>query len=375
MKIALISPPWIAVPPVGYGGIERGGSIFAEGKVQKRQEATLFATGDSHTSAYLDFYYKKARGNNLPLKFNPYNMLNHLYHFFSRSKKKFDIIHNHSGRLALFFSHFTETPFLYTLHGSYMKNDSESMYDIADSGREVLKQFAHIPYVSISNKQREGLPELNYADTVYNGIILSEFDFDEKGGDNLLWFGRVTPTKGLDSAIEVAQHTGKKLHAIYFLDEGDADYFKKEIEPLCNIPSCTLSTEVKNIKDKSDFLRSGKALLFPIHWDEPFGIVMVEALACGTPVIAYAKGSVPEVIRDGETGFIVNDDEKRGDWIIKKSGMEGLREAVEKMYTMPEEKYRLMRRACRQHATRHFTVEKMVDEYEEVYSRVIQNGT
>lgn len=375
MKIALISPPWIAVPPTGYGGIERVVSILAEGMVARGHEVTLFATGDSRTTAQLDFYYKTALGNNLPLKFNPYNMLNHLYHFFSRSKKQFDVIHNHSGRLALFFSHFTQTPFIYTLHGSYMKTDSVSMYGIAESGRELLKTFSSIPYVSISDKQREGLPELNYAKTIYNGIILSEFDFNEKGGDDLLWFGRVTPTKGLDTAITTAQSTGKKLHAVFFLDEGDREHLTLDIEPLCDERFCTLSTEVKDIREKSAFLGSGKALLFPIKWDEPFGIVMVEAMAAGTPVLAYAKGSVPEVVRDGETGFIVNDDEKRGDWIIKKTGVEGLKEAVERICTMPEEKYRIMRKACRQHAAENFTVEKMVAEYEEVYQKVLKNGS
>lgn len=374
MKIALISPPWIAVPPMGYGGIERVVSMITEGMVKKGHEVTLFATGDSQTSAHLDFYYKKALGNNLPLKFNPYNMLNHLYHFFSRAKEQFDIIHNHSGMFSLFFSHFFETPFIYTLHGSYMKNDSESMYDIAESGREMLKKFPLIPYVSISHKQREGLPALNYAKTIYNGIILSEFDFNEKGGNTLLWFGRVTPTKGLDTAIKVAQQTEKKLHAIYFLDEGDVNYFQQEIQPFCDKAFCTMETEIKEVKGKSDFLGKGRALLFPIRWDEPFGIVMIEAMACGVPVIAYARGSVPEVIRDGETGFIVNDDEKRRKWIIKKSGVEGLKEAVEKMYTMPEEKYRTMRKACRQHAVEHFTVEKMVNDYEKVYEKVIDSA-
>lgn len=372
MRIAIISPPWIAVPPAGYGGIERVVANVAEGMVKKGHEVTLFATGDSQTGARLDFFYQKALGNNLNLKFNPYHMLNHLYAFFQKTEGRFDIIHNHSGRLALFLSHFVKTPFVYTLHGSYMKTDSASAYGIAESGRELLGRFTSIPYVSISDKQREGLPQLNYLKTIYNGVILSEFAVNENGGNHLVWFGRVARTKGLDAAMKISQMTGKHLHAVYFLDPGERDYFEKTIKPLCDPEFCTLMTEIKDVQSKSDFLGRAKALLFPITWDEPFGIVMIEAMACGTPVIAFAKGSVPEVIKDGETGFLVNysDKDRAGNFIIQETGVEGLQAAVQKIYSLPEKNYRDMRRACRKRVEQYFTVEKMVAEYEQVYRQL-----
>lgn len=371
MRIAVVSTPWVPVPPLGYGGTEYVVYHLVEGMVEKGHDVTLFATGDSKVSSKLEYFYPKALGNNLNLKLNPYYMLNHLYHFFKNAKNRFDIIHNNSGRFSLFFLDFLKTPVVYTLHGSYTK-DIQDEYGIAQSAREALLQFKGIPYVSISNKQREGLPELNYAATIYNSIILSEYDFEEYGGEEMIWLGRVTPTKGLDLAIKTAASLKKKLKAVIFVDQGEKDYFEKEIKPLMGSQYVEVFDEVKDKKVKSDFLGEAKLLLFPIRWDEPFGIVMIEAMAAGTPVVAFAKGSVPEVVVDGVTGFIVNyaDEDRRGDWVVKKTGLEGLEEAVERIYSMPEERYLAMRRACREQVEKKFTVEKMVDEYERVYEKV-----
>lgn len=376
MKIAVISTPWIAVPPVGYGGIERVVYNIVEGMVKRGHDVTLFAPGDSQTSAKLSYFYQKAVGNNLYFKFNPYHMLAHLHHAFSTVKKgAFDIVHNHAGRLSLFFADFIDTPMVYTLHGSYQKELEQTQdYNITHMANETLRRFGHKPFVSISNKQREGAPELNYMKTIYNSIILSEFNFSPIGGADMLWFGRVAATKGLDTAIHITHAEQKNLAAATFLDPGEREYFEKNIQVLLEgNPYVKVLSEIKDIKMRSDFLGGGRVFLFPIRWDEPFGIVMIEAMATGTPVVAFAKGSVPEVVVDGVTGFIVNysDEDTRGDWIIKKTGEEGLREAVHKIYSMDEKDYTAMRRACRAHVEEHFTVEKMVDAYEEVYKKVL----
>lgn len=376
MKIAIISTPWIAVPPLGYGGTERVVFNIVEDMVEKGHQVTLFATGDSKVSAELRHYYQQAVGNNFFLKLNPYYLLNHVnYAFKIIAGEKFDIIHNNAGRVPLYFKEFVKTPFVTTLHGSYDKS-LKDQYKIAELARQTLIQYKNYPFISISKKQREGLPELNYIKTIYNSVILSEFDFNPQGAEEIIWIGRIAHTKGLDYVIKTARELKKQLSIFSFIDEGEKKYFNQEIKPLIDDKYVKFFHEMKDAKKKSEFFGKAKLFLFPIRWDEPFGIVMIEAMACGTPVIAFAKGSVPEVVKDGETGFIINysDQDKRGDFIIKKTGLEGLKSAVEKIYTLPQEKYRTMRKACRQHVEQNFTVSKMVEEYEEVYKKVIGNS-
>lgn len=187
-----------------------------------------------------------------------------------------------------------------------------------------------------------------------------------------MFCGRIHPTKGVGLAIEAAMKLKKKLLLVGSIGYSHMDYFNNEIKPYIN-GDVSL---VENISEKTSIAKlygSSKLFIFPIQYEEPFGLVMIEAMATGTPVVAFARGSVPEVVKDGETGFIVNpsDDDIRGDWVIKKTGLEGLCEAVEKIYTMPEDQYRAMRRACRTHVEANFTVERMVDGYEKVYQEVL----
>jgi len=185
--------------------------------------------------------------------------------------------------------------------------------------------------------------------------------------------GRINYTKGVDLGIEAAEKTKHKLVLASYLDHGDIPYYKTEIESHFANKIVSNIGEMKNKKTKSKFLGNAKLFLFPIRWDEPFGIVMIEAMATGTPVIAYALGSVPEVIKDGQTGFIVNasSDDIRGNWIVKKTGVQGLCEAVERIYSLPQDKYLEMRKACRSHVEKHFTVDTMVDKYIKVFEEVI----
>ncbi|MDO8610041.1 MAG: glycosyltransferase family 4 protein [bacterium] len=375
MKIAVTSPPWISVPPSGYGGIERVVSNVVEGLTKKGHDVTLYATGDSKTTAKLSYLYQKALGNHLPLKLNPYHILNHLYHFYKDAHNKFDIVHDNIGEIALYFADLTKTPMVMTIHGTFNENTKDLFkdYGTMHSVKELVQKFKHYPYISISNKQRESLPELNYVATVYNSIILSEFDFNETGGEDMIWIGRMNYTKGVDLGIKAAETLKKKFIISSYIDSGDMPYYQKDIEPHLTQGFLSRTDELIDTKNKSQFLGNSKLFLFPIRWDEPFGIVMIEAMAAGTPLVAFSMGSVPEVMKDGETGFLVNpsDTDIRGNWIIKKTGIEGLCEAIDRIYSMPDNQYKQMRKACRAHVEKNFTIERMVDRYEEVYKKLI----
>ena len=213
-----------------------------------------------------------------------------------------------------------------------------------------------------------------FIDTVYNGTDLSHYPFQDVPSDYLLFMGRIRKEKGLHHAIAVSLRLNIPLEiGAPVLNIQDSDeYFYKQIRPYLDNP---LIGEPGFLEGKNKILlyRQARLLLFPIEWEEPFGLVMTEAMACGTPVIAFARGSVPEVVVDGVTGFIVNssEEDKRGDWIIKKTGIEGLVEAVNKIYSMGEKEYREMRFACRRHVEEKFSVEKMVEGYEQVYQRIL----
>jgi len=371
MKIALVSPIEETVPPILYGGIEWVVYYLAKILAEKKHEVYLFTTKNSpQNGSYkiIPIYNQSIRRiepykSNLKIReTTKFIAIGNALTFLI--KEKFDIIHNHaSWRFLIFEKLFFPQKFITTLHGP-MNIDYQNI---------VFLEHKDSYYISISNNQRKDLPNLNYVKTIYNGVDTNFFGFKEYEKQNyLLFFARFSPEKGVKEAIKTIEKVKRKLVIAAKIDKADQNFFESLKEKVQKNKNIEFHGEV-GLDQKVSYYQNARALLVPIMWEEPFGLMFTEAMACGTPVITFARGSVPEVIKDGETGFIVNpsDDDIRGDFIIKKTGIEGLCEAVERIYSMPEAQYREMRRACREHVEKNFTVEKMVDAYEKTYEEIL----
>ncbi|OGH17934.1 MAG: hypothetical protein A2868_03515 [Candidatus Levybacteria bacterium RIFCSPHIGHO2_01_FULL_40_15b] len=282
---------------------------------------------------------------------------------------KFDLYHANigDGDIILPFAPYVKKPILVTLHythvGAYVKNYFS-----------LFRNLENLFFVSISNSQRKFFPELNYAATIHHGIEEKDFAFDQSGGGNIMWAGRGTPDKGLAEVFKIVEEVKRKAKLFILQKQEHLDWVNNQLEIHKSlISSGQISIEFdKNRQDLISDYQSSKLFLYPVEWEEPFGLVLIESMSCGTPVVVYARGSIPEIIKDGETGFIVNpsDDDKRGDWIIRETGLKGLLEAVERIYSMPTEKYLQMRRNCRSHVEKFFTAKRMMDEYIKVYRSI-----
>ena len=338
MRIAQVAPLFESVPPKYYGGTERVVSYLTEELVRQGRDVTLFASGDSETRARL------VAGCRRSLRLDRHcvdQMAHHvvmLEHIAQRARE-FDVIHFHLDYMHYPLSRRHGTPQLTTLHGRL---------DIPDL-QPVYHEFRDMPVVSISAAQRAPLPEANWLATVYHGLPEDLFQFRESPGEYLAFLGRISPEKRVDRAIEIAKELRIPLRIATKVDDVDRDYFQDFIEPLLRDPLIDYVGEIGD-GEKDEFLGCAIGLLFPIDWEEPFGLVMIEALACGTPVVAYRRGSVPEVIEDGRTGFIVED-------------VAGAVQAVRQLHT-------LSRRACREAFESRFTARRMADDYVRLYHRL-----
>jgi glycosyltransferase involved in cell wall biosynthesis len=295
MRIAQVAPLVESVPPAGYGGTERIVSYLTEELVRQGHEVTLYASGDSQTAARLVACVPRA----LRLDKQVIDPLAHgiveLERVFADAQD-YDVIHWHVDYLHFPVSRRLTVPSVTTLHGRL---------DIPDL-MPIYAEFAEMPVVSISNDQRTPLPDANWIGTVHHGLPPDELTPTEGVGDYLAFLGRMSPEKRADRAIEVARRTDMPIKLAAKVDPVDEAYFEREIQPLLGSPLAEFVGEIGGA-DKKELLNHARALLFPIDWAEPFGLVMIEAMACGTPVIAYRSGSVPEVIEDGVNGFIVDD--------------------------------------------------------------------
>src|SRR6201991_2037138 len=298
MNIAQVAPLTEAIPPKLYGGTERVVHWLTEELVALGHDVTLFASGDSQTSAKLDATWPRALRLDGAVR-DPYAL--HMV-MLERVRQKcddeeFDFIHFHLDYFPWSLFYRQPTPFVTTLHGRL---------DLPEH-QPVFSTFSKVPVISISNAQRRPVPQANWERTVYHGLPENLLTPKPSKHDYLAVLGRIAPEKGVDRAIKIAARCGIPLKIAAKVDRTDQDYYDEVIRPLMDHPLVEFIGEIRD-HEKSDFLRGALGLLLPIDWPEPFGLVMIEAMACGTPVIAYNRGSGPEIIDEGLTGFIVEDE-------------------------------------------------------------------
>ena len=345
MRIAQVAPMFEAVPPTHYGGTERVVSYLTEELVRRGHEVTLFASGESRTRARLvptterslrqRFTLEEMKTVSIPLHLA---MLGEVF----AHAHEFDVMHCHFDYWPFPFAQLVHAPIVTTLHG---RLDLSCLPPI-------LQKFPKTPLVSISRSQRRPLKSLhpNWVGNVYNAVPVAEFPFRSKPGDYLLFVGRIAPEKRLDWAIEIAKRTDIPLKIAAKVDPFDQEYFDREIKHLLDDPLVEFIGEVDEQR-KRELMAGAYALAFPIDWPEPFGIVQIEALACGTPVLAMNRGSVPEVLRHDITAWVG--------------------ESVDELVAAVPRIKELDRRACRKDAEERFSVAAMADGYEQVYRRVV----
>lgn len=341
MRIAQVAPLYERVPPVLYGGTERVVAYLTEELVRRGHQVTLFASGDSRTAARLVAATPRALRLDPEAPPDPLGChVLELAQVFERAAE-FDVIHCHVDYLAFPFGRLVATPTVHTLHG---RLDLPWL-------RPVFRHFRDIPLVSISDAQRAPLRDLalGWLGTVHHGLPLAQFPYNPTPDGYLAFLGRISPEKRPDLAIAVARRLGLRLRIAAKVDPADRGYFEREIRPLLDHPLVEFVGEIGD-DAKAEFLGGALALLFPIDWPEPFGLVMIEAMACGTPVVARPCGAVPEVVVSGRTGFVADT-------------VDELVEAVKRVDTIE-------RAACRRHVERRFTVERMADAYEALYRRL-----
>ena len=282
-------------------------------------------------------------------------------------QKKFDLFHVNigDGDLVVPFAPFVKKPILITLHHIINEDFTRRYFSF-------FQKQENIFFVSVSNFQRKILPKLNYVSTIYHGVDTSQFLFHDRGGKTIMWAGRFIPQKGAEVVVRLAHKTKHKAKLFGVVKNGFEDWFEKNIKNVVHSQGSSSFVSVHTNYERSRLVKhfqKSKVFVSPILLEEAFGLVFIESMACGTPVISFARGSAPEVIKDGETGFLVNpsDQDIRGDWIVKKTGFAGLCQAVEKIYSMPVEEYQQMRHACRSHVVQNFSVQRMTEKYLEVY--------
>jgi glycosyltransferase involved in cell wall biosynthesis len=341
MRIAMVAPLTEAIPPRTYGGTERVVSVLTEEMVRRGHQVTLFASGDSRTDAELVACCPRGLRLNPDIRdVIPYTatQLDQVY----RRAGAFDCIHNHIGYMAFPVARHAATPTVTTSHGRF---------DFPEMQR-LCHAFLDMPRVAISDAQRALSPGVNWLATVYNGIHCDEYHFRAEAGDYLVFLGRISPEKRPDRAIEIARDVGMRLVIAAKVDPVDAAYYEQAIAPMIRASPLVEFIGEVNEREKDALLGGAYAYLFPIDWPEPFGLTMVEAMATGTPVIAYRAGSVPEVVVDGVTGFVCDT-------------FRAMIEAVARIPTID-------RRACRAHVEAHFSAEAMADGYERVFRALIE---
>jgi glycosyltransferase involved in cell wall biosynthesis len=337
MKIAQVAPLIEAVPPKLYGGTERVVAYLTDALVELGHEVTLFASGDSQTKAKLSSVWPRALRLD-PRVHDQFAPLFMQLEAVARRAHEFDIIHCHLDYFAFPILGLLDVPSVTTLHGRLDLPELAPLY----------RHYSDTPVVSISDSQREPLPHANYVATIHHGLPQQALS-QGPGGGYLAFLGRISPEKAPDAAIRIAARAGMPLKIAAKVDKVDRQYFESKIEPLLSQVDVEFIGEIGE-HQKGEFLGNAAALLFPIAWREPFGLVMIESMACGTPIIAFNNGSVPEVLKNGVTGFIVNSED----------------EAAKALIDIP----RLDRDRVRAEFDRRFTARHMAQNYLKLYARL-----
>ncbi len=345
MKIAQIAPIVERVPPKKYGGTERVVYALTEELVKMGHDVTLFASGDSITSAKLvSVSPKSLRELKVadPYGANIFSWMN--FGLGYQVSEEFDIIHDHMGTLSLPTANLSKTPVVMTYHGPFTQ-EVQDIYSMLNS-----------PYVaSISKNQGSVLSnQVNHIGTVHNGLQMDDYPFSDTPGDYLLFVGRITLEKGVHHAINVAKKLGKRLIIAAKLDHAfapDVEYYETQIKPLLDDDQIRWIGEVEE-KERNELMKGALAFLHPVTWPEPFGLTLIESMACGTPVVAFGLGSIPEVIADGKSGFVVETEEQ-------------MVEAVKNISL-------INRKECREYAISHFGGRKMAESYLAVYEKILR---
>jgi len=340
MKIAQIAPLAESIPPKLYGGTERIVSYLTEELVSQKHDVTLFASADSRTKARLVPACESA------LRLSSRRIIDPIAHYIRllesvfKYADEFDVLHFHIDYLHFPLTRRQLIPAVTTLHGKLTIPDLVPLY----------REYFDMQVVSVSDSQRQPLPWIGWSGTVYHGLPKDLYHFQSQPGQYLAFIGRISPEKRPDRAIEIAKRTGVQLKIAAKVDETDEAYFQEEIKPLLEHSSFIEFIGEINEREKDEFLGNALALLFPIDWPEPFGLVLIEAMACGTPIIAFRNGSVPEIVDDSRTGFVVD--------------------TLEEAITAVQKIDSIDRRICRAAFEERFTARRMAQDYLAIYEKI-----
>lgn len=341
MRIAQVSPLYESVPPRLYGGTERVVHYITEELISKGHEVTLFASGDSMCSGRLISPTSKATRldtNCVDQMVSHFTMMEMV----EKESKNFDIIHSHIDYLNFPLIRRSNSVYVTTIHGRLDLPELQPLYS----------EYSDIPLISISDSQRKPIPQANWQGTVYHGLPADLYKFNSAGGNYLSFVGRISPEKRIDRAIEIAVKSGIHIKIAAKVDNADKEYFENKIKHLLKHPLVEFLGEVGD-REKGELLGNSLGLLYPIDWPEPFGLAMIESMACGTPVIAFNKGSVSEVIDEGKTGYIVN--------------------SVEKAVKCVKDLATIDRKICRRTFEKRFSASRMVVDYLAIYNQLVDN--
>jgi glycosyltransferase involved in cell wall biosynthesis len=342
MKLAMIAPVWIPIPPDGYGGIERMLKLLVDELVDLGVEVTLYAAGDSHTKARQVIFYEEAPTGHMG------ECIYDCYHTGQAFKDirdgDFDLVHDHSGFVGVAFASFLPIPMVHTLHGPFEPQVKQFYSGFAKD----------VHYVTISHYQQLCCPDLNYAGVVHNAVDIEEHRPCGEKEDYLVYVSRLCEDKGVHNAVHIAIDNGYRLKMAGKIERGrDEEYFRREIEPHLDGENIVYLGEISQ-EEKVNLMARARCFLFPIQWEEPFGLVMAEAMACGTPVITTRWGSTPEVVEDGKTGFLAD--------------------SLEEIPALLERIGEIDPAVCREEVARRFSPRAMAEEYLEIYEKVLSSS-